>query len=343
MATPGPVELLETATPPRLADPPEDHPHFPDRGGIDRWEMVIPKMNRPTARSSRKLAPPGRTLAVDSPRPQGMRSASRPGAETAVTGGLLSIATRQSSFQQSVPEHSIFGRSIEDAVAQGTSGVFGMRVRQLAGVAMQLFRNRRLLVTIGGSLAALLVAGILLFALKQDMTVPRRPSPPVVETGPALDVDPARWVTLSQSPRQINVVRDSMQLADFRMDFQGLADAKTSGWVFRVKDARNYYAMSVEIAKPSASASAVLKRFAVIDGRDQPMTQTLVAIDSQPGALYKVRTEARGSRFTTWIADRKIDEWTDARLSDGGVGLYNDRTEAATVVADLAVFPLLRK
>lgn len=229
-------------------------------------------------------------------------------------------------------------------VAQEILGVFGVGVAQFAAVATQLLRNPRLMMTFGASSVALLVAGILLFALKQDLTVPRRPSPAVVETGPALDVDAARWMTLSQSPRQINVVRDSMQLADFRLDFQGLADAKTSGWVFRVKDAKNYYAMSIEIAKPTAaSSSAVLRRFAVIDGRDQPMTQILVAIGFQPGAFYRVRTEARGSRFTAWIADRKVDEWTDARLSDGGVGLYNDRTEATTIVADLAVFPLLRK
>lgn len=342
IATPAPVESLEIAAPARFADPPDDHLRFRDRRGPDRWEMVIPKMNRPAARASGKLiseGPQARTPAA----PQGMRPATRPGTENSGPGGRLSIAGRQSSPRQSIPKHSIFGPSFEHMAARVSPSKFGLRLRQFAGIATWRSRNPRPMLMIGISLVALLVAGILLVALKPDVTVPRDPSPSAVETGPALQVDPALWMTLSESPRQINVVRDSMQLADFRMDFQGLADAKASGWVFRVKDARNYYAMSVEIAKPAASASAVLKRFAVIDGRDQPVTQILVAIGSQPGALYKVRTEARGSKFTTWIADRKVDEWTDARLSDGGVGLYNDRGESATIVADLAVFPLMRE
>jgi hypothetical protein len=81
----------------------------------------------------------------------------------------------------------------------------------------------------------------------------------------------------------------------------------------------------------------------VIDGRDQPATQIPVTIAVQPGASYKVRTEAVGNRFTTWIADRQVDEWTEERLADGGVGLYNDHGEPPTVVDGLAVFPLVKK
>lgn len=332
----------------RSQDRVEDHavpPHHQrmDRQGMDRWEMVIPKMNRPAARSSRKLGPeylPARTLAEDFSPPQEMRSAPRPEAEPSVAGSLMAVPVRESPTRHPVPL-----QSFADAVPQKRSRL-GVDFSKIALIVPQRWRSLRQLALIGAwSSAVLLAAGFFVFAVKHDLGAPKRdPAPLAVQTGPALLAGPAQWTQLSEWPRRIAVVRGSMNQADFRMDFLSPVDAKTTGWVFRVQDAKNYYAMSVEIAKPTAaSPSAVLKRFAVIDGRDEPMTQILIAIGFEPGAWYRVRTEALGNRFTTWISDRKVDEWADARLSGGGVGFYSERGELPASVGDLTVVPLLKK
>ena len=58
------------------------------------------------------------------------------------------------------------------------------------------------------------------------------------------------------------------------------------------------------------------------------------------GGHYKIRFEAVGDRFTTWVQDQKADEWTDARLKTGGAGLYREGAEQFTLHGDFRVTPL---
>jgi hypothetical protein len=47
--------------------------------------------------------------------------------------------------------------------------------------------------------------------------------------------------------------------------------------------------------------------------------------------MYKVRFDAVGDHFTTWVQDQKVDDWTDERFKTGGVGLYSDRSRGETM------------
>ena len=58
------------------------------------------------------------------------------------------------------------------------------------------------------------------------------------------------------------------------------------------------------------------------------------------GGRYKIRFEAVGDHFTTWLQDRKVDEWTDARLKTGGAGVYSEGIEQSTLHGDFRVTPL---
>jgi hypothetical protein len=47
-----------------------------------------------------------------------------------------------------------------------------------------------------------------------------------------------------------------------------------------------------------------------------------------------------GDKFTVYVQDRQIDQWTDARLKMGGVGLYNERGERMSLKGGVNVIPL---
>jgi hypothetical protein len=49
--------------------------------------------------------------------------------------------------------------------------------------------------------------------------------------------------------------------------------------------------------------------------------------------------DAYGNRFTAWIQDRKVDEWTDDRLMTGGAGLYSESGERALLQGGFRVIP----
>lgn len=312
-----------------------------DRPSLDRWEMVIPKMTRPMVQPSKKS--PNELISESSTAPSRAEVSSlHP--KMLSSAELSTVAPEDSAS----PANSI---TPENSIPKESGGDARSRVPEFAFLEQPPARSsRRFVIVVGASLGALLAAGILAWSVVQEPANSKGPTRDAVVAGPALPAGTAQWTPLAELPRRISLVRDSMNLTDFRMSFQSPVSVKAAGWVFRARDSKNYYAMRLDLPKSAAGASAevgtstgVMERFAVIDGRDQPMTQIPVTVSIHPGATYKVTTEALGNRFTTWIADRKVDEWTDARLGNGGVGLYSDHGEPPTVVDDLAVFPLVKK
>ncbi len=323
--------------------------------GPDRWEMVIPKMSRPVSWSSKKLitdtrtdAPAAKSPAESSPKPPQQISSGRP---------MLAIAAERRPMGPKAGNKNATDESASPADFKASPAAVAKELAEPVPAPEFTFLEQkaaggsRKFVLIGGaSLAVLVAAGVAVWSSTQEPVAAKTSASVAVVAGPALPSGDAQWSPLTEFPRRISLVRGSSNLADFRMSFQSPVSAKATGWVFRVKDSQNYYAMRLELPKPPAGASpgtgtstGVLKRFAVIDGQDQPAAQFPVTVAIQPGALCNIRIEAVGGKFTTWIGDRKVDDWTDARLAAGAVGFFNDRGEPAAEVSNLAVFPLLKK
>jgi hypothetical protein len=143
--------------------------------------------------------------------------------------------------------------------------------------------------------------------------------------------------------RQVSVLRSSLPLNNYRMELQGQIENKALGWVVRAKDGKNFYAMKLEIVRPGPDPAVDLVRFAVINGEEQPRTQIPLPMPVRMDTLYRVRVEAVGNHFTTWVQDQKVDEWTDGSISAGGAGLYDERGEHGSVKGGVNVSPLAMK
>ncbi|HEX5430587.1 MAG TPA: hypothetical protein VFW83_01370, partial [Bryobacteraceae bacterium] len=172
------------------------------------------------------------------------------------------------------------------------------------------------LVLIGG--------GVFLASRGSSAVRPGSPGSDIAESGPALAAD-AGWITdwfkdpaKSELSRHVDVLRGSLILRDFHMDFEGQIENQALGWVFRA-NGKSFYVEKVQIVKPGLQPEIALVRFAVIDGQEQPRKQIPLAIDAHLDTLYQIRLEALGQRFTTWVQGQKVDEWTDDRISAGGV------------------------
>ena len=174
-------------------------------------------------------------------------------------------------------------------------------------------------------------------------------NPNVVEAGPALAAVQSAWIpdwfndTVTTRQRQISILSSSLNLTDYRAEFEAQIQTKAVGWVFRAQDRRNFYVMKLEVVNPGPHATLALERFAVIDGDEQPHSEVALTVPETPGDRYKIRFEAVGSRFITWVQDRKVDEMTDGRIKSGGVGLYRERGELASLVGSMRVVPLAFK
>jgi hypothetical protein len=196
--------------------------------------------------------------------------------------------------------------------------------------------------------AVVAIVGIAAITMKGGGGASASTAPHVVEAGPPI-VD-AGWITdWGADPgvrrtRQISLLRASQPLTDYRLELQGQIESKAIGWVFRAMDPKNYYVTKLEIVKPGLEPGVALVRFAVFHGEEQPHSQFPLPMPLRRDTMYKIRFEAVGAHFTTWVQDQKVDDWTDSRITAGGVGLYSERGEQASLKGGVNVVPLtLRK
>jgi hypothetical protein len=150
----------------------------------------------------------------------------------------------------------------------------------------------------------------------------------------------SNFATDAKSQRRVSVLRSSMGLPAYRLDFEGSIQIKGLGWVYRAQDAKNYYVSKIELEKPGQNPEFAIVHYAVIDGVEQPHEQTPLHVGVPLGGNYKIRFEAVGDRFTTWVQGQQVDQWMDGRLKSGGAGLYREGAEQFALHGDFRLTPL---
>jgi hypothetical protein len=123
-----------------------------------------------------------------------------------------------------------------------------------------------------------------------------------------------------------------MATPDYRIEVHGQIERKALGWIFRAHDPANYYVKKLEWIKPGPQPVTALVKYAVIDGRETTRTQVLLSLPAlSMTTMYRVRTDVKGSKFTTAVNDQVVDYWNDDRLAVGGAGIYVDPGERALI------------
>ena len=200
-------------------------------------------------------------------------------------------------------------------------------------------RMRKILAALTG--AAVLGAGIFFFLGKQS-TAGLKPPTTVVADGASNSQWIANFAPDGKRQRRVSLVRSSVNLPAYRLDFESSIQMKALGWVYRARDSKNFYVSKIEFQKPGQNPVYALVHFAVINGVEQPRVETPLHVSVPMGGLYKIRFEAVGNRFTTWVQGQRVEQWTDARLSSGGAGLYGEGSEQSLLHGDFVVTPLLK-
>jgi hypothetical protein len=222
-----------------------------------------------------------------------------------------------------------------------------VKVQNLATPEFSLIQNPRWGMSVAAMAGAagvffLLVVGALATLVWPPSSASSAPAtkPGTVEAGPALPVGIDGWTTM-QWPRRMSLLRGSDKLTDFRIEFRGLIAAKALGLAYRVKDANNFHAIKLELATPGRDPVIAFKRYTVANGEALPFTQIPLPGTFRLDTSYKVRLDALGDRYTLWIMDRKVDEWTDSRFTSGSLGFFSERGERADISDEVKVFPLV--
>jgi len=169
---------------------------------------------------------------------------------------------------------------------------------------------------------------------------PHKPAPASDGAGPSIIMGEGGWVegwggdpSNVHAGRQITIYRPSLTMADYRIEFQGMIETKSLGWVFRAADPENYYAMKLTEVSGGVTPKIELFKYLVANGRQTQVGRVPIDLPARPDTYFSVRVDARGPQFTTYIQGQQVDVWTDDQLKTGGVGLLNERDERGQVKA----------
>lgn len=147
------------------------------------------------------------------------------------------------------------------------------------------------------------------------------------ETGPTGDTSGiARRRVVSQ-------YRPARAKRDYILEFAGQIEQRAMGWVFRMKDSRNYYCLKLEKNGDGPAATARLVKFAVVNGEEQAHRLVELSEPVQPGVPVKIRLDVRGQSFSTQVNGKPVDVWIDNQLASGTVGFSNESGERAVIRA----------
>jgi len=203
---------------------------------------------------------------------------------------------------------------------------------------------------IGVAAAVIVAVSGIAYLVTRGNGKPAVETPVPVATGPAVATGVAisggwidDWANAAKSRRHISVLSGSAKLSDYRLEFQAQIETKAIGWIFRGLNPRNYYVTKLEVVTPGLEPTIALVHFAVVDGQDEDRVVVPLPMKVRVDTTYKIRFDAIGNRFTTWVQDQKIAEWTDNRLGSGGVGFFSERDEKAAMQGPVNVVPLVPK
>jgi hypothetical protein len=162
---------------------------------------------------------------------------------------------------------------------------------------------------------------------------PEKPPEPIHEDFAAGLVN---WVCANADWRQdiagvrtgsLALLRPSLNMRDYELEFLGKIENQSLGWVFRAANTSNYHA--ARIVFDEASGTAQLLRSTVLAGERETVDALPVGTAVARNSSCRVKMSVSGNEFRLLINDKPVFEWEDDRLPEGGVGFFSDGDDRA--------------
>ena len=132
-------------------------------------------------------------------------------------------------------------------------------------------------------------------------------------------------------PGNLALFTPTVGLSDYNFEFLGQIENRALSWVYRAKDARNYYLGRLVITRGGPVPEVSLVRSVVKNGRESKQFLTVLTMNLRTDTIYRVRVDVNGSDFTTSVLGQVVDTFTDASHPQGGIGFYGGRGETSRI------------
>ncbi len=147
------------------------------------------------------------------------------------------------------------------------------------------------------------------------------------------------WARQSAGPaKQLVLYRASLPAADYRLDFTWRVNPQGVACVFRAKDSNNYYIVRIKPVSPESSRAISVERFAVLRGIEKSRVQRVLALHGKSAPLQAAINIA-GPVFRLYLEGTLVTQWTDSRLTSGGLGFLEEGSRPVEVQSVRITFP----
>jgi hypothetical protein len=122
------------------------------------------------------------------------------------------------------------------------------------------------------------------------------------------------------------LLKPSLTMRDYELEFLGKIENRSLNWVFRAANPGNYFAARILL---DGSGGAQFVRYAVsAGGQAEAVSENLPFVVAKSSSC-RVRMSICGNNFKLFLNDRTVCDWSDERMSEGGVGFFSDGDDRA--------------
>ena len=132
-------------------------------------------------------------------------------------------------------------------------------------------------------------------------------------------------------PGKLALFNPSLQFKDYRLEFSGLIESKSVGWVLRAQDPKNYYAMKFTVVESGLRTLIAVAHYPVVDGKAGHKVETPLNVMVHRNKPFQVAVNVKGNHFVTSVDGAEVDSWSDDTLASGGIGFFSEAGERARI------------
>ena len=138
--------------------------------------------------------------------------------------------------------------------------------------------------------------------------------------------------------RQLVLYRASRGATDYRLDFTWRINPQGVACVFRAQDSNNYYAVRIKPVGSASSRTFSVERFAVLRGIEKSRVQRVLTMPGKSSSL-RAAMDVAGPLFRLYLEGTLVSQWTESRLTAGGLGFLEEAGRPAEVQSVRISFP----
>jgi hypothetical protein len=133
--------------------------------------------------------------------------------------------------------------------------------------------------------------------------------------------------------RQLSFYRPSMQLSDYRVEFEAEIEYKAVSWAVRAANTKSHYILKLVQERGNKGPVIKLQRFPVVENKPGEIVEKELTVPASVGTVYRVQTDVVGDKYRIAINDKTVDQWNYSQLAAGGFSVANEGAERGQIRA----------